>query len=99
MRGPMTQRFPVWMIILILLQLLIAALFFWFVYSLSWSLGQGRTPAALDIALLALPVVAVAASGLVARGMWRAGKASLATVCVLAPLPLCLLLFAFLGAF
>jgi len=95
----MATRFPVWMIILIVFQLLIAALFFLFVYSLSWSLGQGRTPATVDILLLALPFVAVAASGLVARGIWRAGKTSLATLFVLAPLPLCLLLFALLGAF
>jgi len=95
----MTPRFPVWMIIAIVLELIVAALFFLFVYSLSSSLAQGATPATIDILLLALPLVAVAASGLVARGLWRAGRESMATLFVLAPLPLCLLLFAFLGAF
>ena len=95
----MTPRFPVWMIVMIILQLVIAALFFFFVYSLSWSLAQGAAPAVMEMVLLALPFVAVAASGLVARGLWRAGKGSMATLLVLAPLPLCLLLFVLLGAF
>ena len=95
----MTQRFPVWMIVAIVLELVVAALFFFFVYSLSWSLAQGAAPAVMEMVLLALPFVAVAASGLVARGAWRAGKAPLATLFVVAPLPLCLLLFVYLGAF
>jgi hypothetical protein len=95
----MTPRFPVWMIVAIVLELVVAALFFFFVYSLSWSLAQGRAPAVMEMLILALPMVAVAASGLVARGLWRAGKGSLATLLVLAPLPLCLLLFILLGAF
>ena len=95
----MTARFPPWMIVAIVVQLVLAGLFFLFVYSLSSSLAQGAAPAAMDVMMLAMPLAAVAILGITAVAAWRAGRASAAALLVCAPLPLCFVLFALQGLF
>ena len=95
----MMSRFPPWMIVAIVVQLVLAGLFFLFVYSLSASLAQGATPRMTDLLMLAMPLAAVAICGGGALAAWRSGRPSLAALLVIAPLPACLVLFGLLGIF
>ena len=95
----MIPRFPPWMIVALVVQLLLGGLIFLFGYSMTSSTRLGATPALIDIVVLAMPVAAVVIFGAAAVALWRTGRGSLAPFLVIAPLPVCILLYSFLGLF
>ncbi len=94
----MTAKAPGWLIALLAVQLLIAALFGLFGWSQTVSLAQGRPASLLDLAGLAMPVVAVVVLGGASVRLWRAGNRQLAIICALLPFPLSIAVFMALGA-
>lgn len=92
----MTARVPGWMTVAIVLQGIVAALFFFFGYSMTWSYGQGRAVALIDTVVLAMPLVLVALFGTIAWVQVRRGKRAAAPL-VWAPFPLTILFIGALG--
>jgi hypothetical protein len=82
------------MIVAIVLQGILAALFFFFGYSMTWSSRQGRAPILIDVVILAMPLVLVAVFGAIAWVQVRRGRRGAAPL-VWAPFPLTIL---FIGA-
>jgi hypothetical protein len=82
------------MIVAIVLQGILAALFFFFGYSMTWSYRQGRAPILIDVVILAMPLVLVAVFGAIAWVQVRRGRRGAAPL-VWAPFPLTIL---FIGA-
>ena len=93
----MIPRFPPWMTVALVVQLLLGGLIFLLGYSMTSSTRLGATPAMIDIVVLAMPVAAVAIFGAAAVAFWRAGRGSLSPLLVIAPLPACILLYSLLG--
>ncbi len=94
----MTSRPPVWLYVLLGIQLALALFFLAFGWSLTSSLAQGRTPSLEDTLLLASPALGVALCGLLAGLLWRREQRTGAIIVTLLPIPLALILLLMSGA-
>lgn len=93
----MNPRPPVWLIIVLAVQLALTLLLFAVGWSYSASAGQGRPPSLADTIALTLPILAVALLGAGAIAANRAGQRALSVVLALLPLPTILVLFGIVG--
>jgi hypothetical protein len=93
----MDSKVPGWMIAAIVVQTVLAGLFFLYGYSETKTLALGRAPAMRDVVAMALPLAAVGVFGAAAWIQWRSGRRSMAKTLVWAPIPLSVLLFGLLG--
>lgn len=74
------------------IQFALAVLFFAFGWSQTSSLMFGRNPSFADVVALAAPLVLVIAFALLAASAARRGRADLAQICSLVPIPAAILL-------
>lgn len=91
-------RIPVWLYVVFGLQLLIALLFMALGWSMTVSLGQGRSASLIDILSLASPTLLVIACAILAVFALRKQNKSLAVLLAIAPLPASFVLFGVVGA-
>ena len=89
---------PLWIKLVLGLELTVSALFLAMAWSHTVSLSQGRPASLADIAALALPLVLVVLLGGAAIVLSRKGRRDWAGLCAIAPWPLSLVVFTMLGA-
>jgi hypothetical protein len=94
----MPARFPTWMTVVLVIELLIALFLFALMWSHTASMSFGRTPPIRDLVFLAAPVLAVVLCGVLARLAWRKGQSGSAKMAVFMPFPLAIVVFGLLGA-
>ncbi len=94
----MPARLPLWIIVALAVQLVLALVLFALGWSMTSSLAQGRPPAYADILLLVSPALTVIVCAVLANAAWRGAMRGVAKVLALLPIPAAFLLFAFLGA-
>jgi len=83
---------------MLVIQGLIALLFFAAGWSHTSSMTFGRTPPLIDLALLAAPLLGVAIASILAVMAWRRGLTGNAKVLIFLPFPIAVLLFGVIGA-
>jgi hypothetical protein len=89
---------PLWIKLVLGVELAVSALFLAMGWSHTVSLAQGRAASLADIAALSLPLVLVVLLGGAAIVLSRKGRRDWAGLCAIAPWPLALVLFTVLGA-
>lgn len=93
-----TTNVPLWIKLVLSLELAITALFFAWSWSHTVGMAQGKSASLQDIAALSVPLVLVLLFGAAAIVSCRKGRRDLAGLCAIAPWPAAIVLFSLLGA-
>lgn len=94
----MPSRLPVWIMVLLGLQLALALFFFAFGWSMTSSIRLGRTLSLEDTVYLASPALGVVLCGMLASLLWRREQHTVAMIVAFAPIPLALAMLVLSGA-
>ena len=96
--SPSRSAIPLWIKLVLGVELAVSALFLAMSWSHTVSLARGRAASLADIAGLSLPLILVVLLGGAAIVLGRKGRRDWAGLCAIAPWPIAIVMYSALGA-